>query len=376
VSPVTRVTPDDVRFMRRALQLAARGRGRVEPNPMVGCVIVRNGRIIGEAYHRRFGGPHAESEALRRGADGTRGATVYVSLEPCCFQGKTPPCSEALLDAGVREVVAALRDPNPRVAGRGLRRLKDAGIAVRCGVLEDEARALNAPFVKLMRAHRPWVILKWAQSLDGKIATHSGDSKWITDDVQRAHAQRLRSFVDAIMVGARTVLADDPLLTYRLGRPWRVATRIVLDAQLSVPPTVRLVRTARRVPTWFFCTRRVPRERIQRLEAAGCVVHRVAEESSSRGARVSLPAVLDVLGAVEMSNVLVEGGGTLLGGFFDQRLLDEVDVYIAPRLIGGQTAIGALHGRGAARLGEALWLWPTPTVRRLGTGWWLQARVK
>jgi diaminohydroxyphosphoribosylaminopyrimidine deaminase / 5-amino-6-(5-phosphoribosylamino)uracil reductase len=389
-------------YMRRALQLAARGRGRVEPNPMVGCVIVRGGRVLGEGYHRRFGGPHAEIDALRRCAGGAtaivspsvaanaaRGATVYVTLEPCGHHGKTPPCTDALIAAGVAQVVAAMRDPNPLVAGRGLRLLKKAGIEVDVGLLEREASDLNAPFIKLMRHKRPWVILKWAQSLDGKIATTTGDARWISDERMRAHAHRVRGRLDAIIVGRGTVERDDPLLTCRTGRightdhsgaaprtgrPPRIATRVVLDAGLHTPETAQLVRTARQAPTWFFCTPRAAEARLRKLQAAGCEVYEVPPDAG--GAGVSLPAVLDVLGQHDMTNVLVEGGGQVLGSFFDQKLADELHIYIAPRLIGGAAAPTPLAGIGPARLGDSLYLNPRPQLRPLGQGWLLQTRLR
>jgi len=358
-------------FMRRALQLAARGRGYVEPNPLVGCVIVRDGKAIGQGYHRRFGGPHAEVEALRRCRGSLRCATVYVTLEPCCHFGKTPPCTDALIAAGVGRVVVAMRDPGPAVAGRGLRKLRAAGIAVETGLLADEAAALNSPYLKRVRCGRPWVILKWAQSLDGKIATHAGDSKWISDPRARAHAHRIRGRMDAIIVGLNTVLSDDPQLTCRLGRVRRVATRIVLDSRLRTPPAARLVRSARRKPTWIVCATNAPRGRAETLEAAGCVVRRVARDREG----LSLPAVLDLLGSDGMTNVLVEGGGRLLGGFIDRRLADELCVYVAPLLIGGSDAVSAIGGTGPDTVRGALRLPESTTIRRLGDGWLARVRL-
>ncbi len=367
-----RPKPDDAAFMQRALRLATRGQGYVEPNPMVGCVIVRQGKIVGEGYHRRFGGSHAEIEALRRCRSSPRGATVYVTLEPCCHFGKTPPCTHALIEAGVRRVVAAMRDPTPQVAGRGFRKLQAAGIPAESGVLAEQAAELNAPFLKLMRDKRPWVILKWAQSLDGKIATRTGDAKWISDEHARAHAHRVRGRVDAILVGGNTVLTDDPQLTCRVGRARRVATRVVLDAELRTPLKARLVRSAHKTPTWIVCAAGAPRSRAKALEAAGCVVQRVARERPG----LSLPAVLDLLGSAGMTNVLVEGGGRLLGSFLDERLADEFHIYVAPLLIGGVQAVSALSGRGAATVREALCLPEKTTIRRLRSGWLVRARPK
>lgn len=364
-------TPADEQHLRRALRLAARGRGRVEPNPMVGCVIVKRGQIIGEGYHRRFGGPHAEIAALRRCTAPPRGATVYVTLEPCCHTGKTPPCTAALIAAGVARVLAPLNDPYPPVAGNGFAALRRAGVRVDVGLLANEAAALNAPFFKLVRARRPWVILKWAQSLDGKIATRTGDSQWITDEPCRAHAHRTRGRVDAILVGVGTVLRDDPQLTCRTGRPRRVATRVVLDSHLRTPPRAQLVRTAREIPTWVFHGPNPPARRARALERAGCLLHRVP--LTRRG--LSLPAILNTLGHHDMTNVYVEGGGTLLGQFHDQRLADEYHVYIAPVLIGGVDAPGPLHARGAARVAVALRLPDVARPVRIGDGLFVSARI-
>ncbi|MFH1746545.1 MAG: bifunctional diaminohydroxyphosphoribosylaminopyrimidine deaminase/5-amino-6-(5-phosphoribosylamino)uracil reductase RibD [Planctomycetota bacterium] len=359
----------DLACMQRALQLAARGRGRVEPNPMVGCVLARGERIIGTGYHRRFGGPHAEVLALRDCREDPAGATVYINLEPCCYHGKTPPCTEALIAARVKRVVAAMTDPNPRVAGRGLRLLRRAGISTEVGLLRVAAMELNAPFLKLIRRRRPWIILKWAQSLDGKIATRTGDAEWITDEVMRAHVHRERGRLDALLIGIGTVRTDDPLLTCRVGRPRRVAARMVLDPHLKIPTKAHLVQTAGRVPTWIFCRRDA--RGAGRLEKAGCKIVRVP----ATAAGVSLPAVLDVLGKQQMTNLLVEGGGRVLGAFFDQQLADEVHIYIAPRLIGGATASGPLHGRGIARVADSVVLPADAALKRLGQGWLMQARI-
>lgn len=363
---------EETDLMRRALELAARGQGRVEPNPMVGCVIVARGKILAEGVHRRFGGPHAEIEALRRCPTSPRGATVYVTLEPCCYTGKTPPCTEALIEARVRRVVAAMRDPNPPVAGRGFRKLRAAGIQVETGLLAEQAAELNAPYLKLLREKRPWVILKWAQSLDGKIATRTGDSKWISDEQCRAHAHRVRARMDAILVGRSTVLTDDPQLTARVSKVHRVATRVILDTRLRTPTNAKLIRSARRTPTWVICGPQAPRPREKALHAAGCEVHRVARD----GRYLALPAVLDLLGTHGMTNVLVEGGGEVLGGFIDQRLADELHVYVAPLLIGGTDATSAIEGIGPDTVRGALRLPDGTSLKRLGRGWLAQARLK
>jgi diaminohydroxyphosphoribosylaminopyrimidine deaminase/5-amino-6-(5-phosphoribosylamino)uracil reductase len=339
---------------------------------MVGCVIVQRGRVIGEGYHRRFGGPHAEIDALRRCSSTPRGATVYVTLEPCCHHGKTPPCTDALIEANIARVVAPIQDPNPTVAGAGFRILRGAGIRVDVGRLAEEAAQLNAPFIKLVEQRRPWVILKWAQSVDGKIATRTGDAKWISDDRSRAHAHRIRGRLDAIIVGSRTVETDDPLLTCRVGRPRRIATRIVLDSRLQIPLTSRLVRTAAEIPCWIFCGKQAPARRARKLEAAGCRVYRVRETRAG----LSLSAMLNVLGKHDMTNVLVEGGGKTLGAFFDWHFADELQIYVAPRLIGGASAPGPLHARGPARVADSFRFPPDTEIRRVGNGHFIRALVR
>ncbi len=368
--------------MRRALRLSLRGQGTVEPNPMVGCVIVRGGQIIGEGFHRRFGGPHAEIEALRACRADPAGATVYVTLEPCCYTGKTPPCTRALIEARVARVVAATRDPNPRVRGRGLARLRRAGIAVEIGLCEREARQRNAPYFTRIHQRRPWIVLKWAQSLDGRIATRTGDSRWISDARARAHAHRVRGRVDAVVVGVGTVLRDDPLLTCRVGRPRRTATRVVLDPLLRTPPACRLVTTAGVAPTLLVCTGRASLARRATLQRAGCEVlaaETVQRTSGSGGSghaarrEIALRPLLRRLARRGWTNVLVEGGSATLGRFFDDGLFDELHVYVAPSLIGGAEAPGPLGGVGAARVADAAQL-GSVSWRRLGDGWLLTAR--
>ncbi len=354
----------DEAYMRRALSLARRGRGRVEPNPMVGCVLVRRNRVIAEGWHRRFGGPHAERDALRRCVGSPAGATAYVTLEPCCHHGKTPPCTDALLEAGVSRVVAAVMDPNRPVRGRGLQTLRSAGIRVDLGVCQLEAEELNAPFFKRQRSGRPWVILKWAQSLDGKLATRTGDSQWITGPEARREAHRLRGRVDAVVVGIGTVLADDPDLTCRHVKPKRIATRVVLDGRLRIPRRAKLVQTAHDAPTLIATTRVAMRKRktaAEWLRAAGCEVIGLP----GRRGRIDLAALLDALGGREMTNVMVEGGGEVLGAFFDAKLADEALVFVASKLIGGRKGHSALAGHDFASMAE-VFSFPEVARRRVG----------
>jgi diaminohydroxyphosphoribosylaminopyrimidine deaminase / 5-amino-6-(5-phosphoribosylamino)uracil reductase len=350
-------------FMRRALALAARGRGRVEPNPMVGCVLVKGERIIGEGYHRRFGGPHAEVEALRSAGPSARGATVYVTLEPCCHFGKTPPCTDALLAAGIRRVVAAMRDPFPKVCGHGLEILCKAGVNVDVGLCEQEAIELNAPYLKRQKLGLPWVILKWAQSIDGKIATRTGDSKWISNERSRLRVHQLRGRVDAIIVGVGTVIADDPALTCRQGRPRRIATRVILDPHLRTPRRSQLVRTARATPTMIVTSRESMKSSTGRVfERAGVKLMPVRH---TRG-RLDLREMLARLAETGCTNVLVEGGGRTLGAFVDQGLADEAVVFVSRRFIGGSEAVSPLAATGPAMMNDICHPWRV-TLARCGS---------
>ncbi len=327
-----KLTEVDESMMRRALALAKKGAGRVEPNPMVGCVIVRDGRVIGEGYHRRFGGPHAEIEALHSCTRNPRDATVYVSLEPCCHHGKTPPCTAALIEAGFARVVTPFYDPNPAVNGKGLRRLRAAGIAVTTGVLVHEAAEVLAPFLTTVRLGRPYIIAKWAQSLDGQLITPPGESKWISCEMSRRTVHRLRARVDAILVGVRTVLADDPLLTARDVPLRRQALRVVLDGQLRIPVSAKLVASSKTTPTLVFTTpQALNTKKAQQLTRQG--VELVA--SKTRNGRLLLGECLSHLANRRVTNLLVEGGPTVLHAMLKARLVDEAWAFVAPRLIGG-----------------------------------------
>jgi diaminohydroxyphosphoribosylaminopyrimidine deaminase/5-amino-6-(5-phosphoribosylamino)uracil reductase len=363
------ISERDQQHMRTALRLAARGRGRVEPNPMVGCVIARGDRVIGQGRHRRFGGPHAEPDAIRRATGTVRGATVYVTLEPCSHHGKTPPCADLLIDRGVGRVVVAMRDPFRDVAGRGIRRLRRAGIAVEVGLLEADARELNAPYLKRIATGRPWVIAKWAMTLDGKIATATGDSKWITSVEARRFAHRVRGRVDAVIVGIGTALADDPELTCRLSRPRRVARRVVLDSRARLPVDSPLVRTARDVPVLVAVSAGAPCKRTHALMEHGC---HVVQLPSDRG-RVDVGSLLELLGSLEMTNVLVEGGGAVLGSFLDAGEVDEVMAFVGPSIIGGEGK-APVAGTGADKIAEALRI-ASLSTRRLGDSVLLRGRL-
>lgn len=339
----------DADWMRIALQAAARGVGHVEPNPPVGCVLVRDGRLLVVGRHRRFGGDHAEVDALRQAGAGAAGATAYVTLEPCRHFGKTPPCTRALIEARVVRVVVALTDPFPQVAGDGIRELREAGIEVETGVLEREATSLLAPYLKRLRTGRPWVHAKWATTWDGRIAAPAGDSKWITSEASRARVHELRGKMDAIVVGIGTVLADDPQLTVRPPGA-RTPTRIVLDSTLRTPTGSALARSARVTPTLVACgSNYAPADR-KALEALGVEV--VSFDSPPGEERAA--ALLDELGRRNMTNVFVEGGGRTLGAFFDACEVDEVHAFFAPKLIGSAFASGPIGGEGRGTMADAV----------------------
>ncbi len=336
-------TPESV--MRRALELAAQGAGYVEPNPMVGAVVVDDHlQCLGEGFHQQFGGPHAEVHALREAGERARGATLYVTLEPCCHHGKTPPCTAAVLAAGIKRVVVAALDPFPAVAGQGISILRAAGVTVETGLLEAESIRLTAPFRTLIQQQRPFVIAKWAMSLDGKLASRSGISKWISNPASRAIVHQLRGRIDGILVGMGTVLADDPLLTARPPGP-RTPTRIVLDSLARLDLASQLVRTAKDTPVLVFATSAAPADRVSALQAAGVEVVTLTPDAH---AHPDLAQCLQVLGQRRLTNILVEGGSAVLGDFFDRQLIDEVQIFVAPILIGGDSAPSPLGGQGLA----------------------------
>lgn len=334
--------------MRHALDLAARGLGTVEPNPAVGAVVVDDQlRILGEGFHERYGGPHAEVHALRAAGASARNATLVVTLEPCCHVGKTPPCTEAVIRAGIKRVIIGTVDPAPHVCGGGVEQLREAGIQVDVGLLEHEVRHLNAPFIKLMTTGTPWVLGKWAMTLDGKIASRTGASRWISCEASRARVHRLRGTMDGILVGRTTVRHDDPLLTARPPGP-RIPTRIVLDSQGSLPDDSRLLKSLDSAPVLVVLGPHAHDRQRRRLKAAGAEVLEVPciDSDATHPHRLDLARLLEELGRRGMTNLLVEGGGGVLGSFFDASLIDEVHVFIAPKLVGGSAAVTPLSGYG------------------------------
>ena len=353
--------------MRRAFELAAQGQGFVEPNPMVGAVLVDDQMLVlGEGFHRQFGGPHAEIEAIRdaesRGnGDRLQEATLFVSLEPCCHFGKTPPCTNAILAAGIRKVVVGRADPAPHVNGGGIAELRAAGVDVEVGLLEAEAKRLTAPFAKRVTTGLPYVIGKWAMTWDGKIATRTGDSQWISNDASRAIVHQIRGRVDAVIVGAETARQDDPALTARPSGP-RVATRVVMDSIASVRSDAKVVQTIDQAPLLIVSGPDTPADNMARLQAAGaevCVLGADASPPASakdikRIRHVNPHLLLEELGRRGMTNVMVEGGGAILGAFADLDLIDEVHVFLGSKLIGGQAAPSPISGLGCGTILQAL----------------------
>lgn len=335
-------------WMSRALAEAARGLGSVEPNPMVGAVVVVDGRVVGVGHHERFGGPHAEVLALAQAGQAARGATLYVTLEPCCHHGKTPPCTDAVLAAGIARVVAAMRDPFPKVAGGGLARLTAAGVEVEVGIESRAAKRLNSPYLKRLATGLPYVTAKWAMTLDGKISTASGDSRWISGPRSRALVHELRGRVDAVAVGIGTALADDPRLTARPPGP-RTAARLVLDSAARLPLSSHLAATARETPVWVAVTERAPTDRRRDLAALGCELIELPGDG-----QVPIVPLLSELALRGVTNLMVEGGGRVLGAFFDVGQVDEVEVYIAPMLEGGDHSGSPIRGQGVAQMKDAL----------------------
>jgi diaminohydroxyphosphoribosylaminopyrimidine deaminase / 5-amino-6-(5-phosphoribosylamino)uracil reductase len=353
------VTSEDFDWMRLALAEARKGLGTVEPNPMVGAVVVRDGRQVGMGHHERFGGPHAEVNALRQAGESARGATLYVSLEPCCHFGKTPPCTDAILAAGIVRVVAAVRDPFPAVNGGGLAILQRAGMAIELGCEAEAARSLNAPYWKRLTTGSPYVIAKWAMTLDGKTAVAAGDSRWISSEASRRLVHEIRGRMDAILVGIGTVEADDPLLTARPPGPRR-PVRVVIDSSARLSRGSQLARTAREIPVLVAVTERAEPGRREVLARMGCEII----EFGGSGP-VPIARLIEELGRRGMTNVLVEGGGQVLGSFLDEGQVDAVEVFIAPIIEGGDHPRTAARGQGRTLMNEALRLLDTE-VERIG----------
>ncbi|MFL5846501.1 MAG: bifunctional diaminohydroxyphosphoribosylaminopyrimidine deaminase/5-amino-6-(5-phosphoribosylamino)uracil reductase RibD [Solirubrobacteraceae bacterium] len=349
------LTDTDREHMARAIELAHNGLGRVHPNPIVGAVVVRDGAILGQGWHNDFGGPHAEVEAIADAGDADlAGATIYVSLEPCCHEGKTPPCTQAIIDAGLGRVVVASDDPSEKASGRGLGILRDEGIDVDVVLADDElavrARLANQAFRKHARTGRPWVLFKSAMTLDGKVATQTGDSKWISGESSRARAHRWRATVDGVVVGVGTALADDPQLTSRVDGVAKQPARVVFDSTARLPLDSQLVSAAPGERLIVVTTRAAPRSAVEALEHAGAEVVVTAGEHEPARVRDAL----DRLGDMGLASLLLEGGPHLAGAFFDAGEIDEVRLFLAPLLLGGRQARDPLEGEGVEHIADAL----------------------
>ena len=339
-------------FMQRALKLARQAKGRTSPNPLVGAVIVKDGKVIGEGYHQKAGTPHAEVHALNAAGENAKGATLYTTLEPCCHWGRTPPCTEALIRAGIAHVYIAGVDPNPRVAGNGIRQLEKAGIPVYVGVCKQEAETLNEVHTKYIQTGLPFVILKVAMSLDGKIATATGESQWITSEASRQRGHEVRDAVDAILVGRGTVERDDPALTTRLenNRQGQDAIRIVMDSHARIPTDARVFNAKSSAGVIVAVTPEAPSENVEALEKSGAEVINVPEV---HGNRVCFKSLMEILGKREITSVLIEGGGEINASAIAAGIVDKVMCFVAPLIIGGQNAPGPIGGEGVSGLTAA-----------------------
>ncbi|SHK18804.1 diaminohydroxyphosphoribosylaminopyrimidine deaminase [Anaerobranca californiensis DSM 14826] len=343
----------DVQYMKRAIELAQKGWGKTRPNPLVGAVIVKGDKIIAEGFHQAYGRDHAEVDALKKINFNGEGATLYVNLEPCSHYGKTPPCTEAIIKSGIKKVVVAMKDPNPLVAGKGLKILRENGIEVVSGILEKEARELNEIFIKYITTNIPFCIMKVAMTLDGKIATYNGDSKWITDEDSRNYVHHIRSRISSIMVGINTILYDNPQLNIRIkGLEVNQPLRVIVDSQLRIPLDSNVVKTADQQRTLIATTEFVSSEKISRLEEKNVEVLTIQDING----RVDLQQLMIELGIRKIDSVLLEGGGTLNYSALESNIVDKIMVFIAPKILGGRNAITSVEGQGKPYVKEAFQL--------------------
>ncbi len=342
---------DDEKYMQQAMGLAEKGQGWTTPNPMVGAVVVRDGRVVGRGYHQRAGGPHAEVNAIDDAGELARGATIYATLEPCNHFGRTPPCTHKIIDAGIRRVVVAMNDPNPGVHGGGNKHLQDQGIEVATGICEKEARTLNESFITWVTTGRPFVIVKCAATLDGRIATRNGDSRWVTGPASRRFVHRTRHAVDGIMVGMETVKRDDPSLTTRLdGETGSDPTRIILDTNLSIPLTAKMLHQTSDTRTWVVCGTDAPTDRREALEDIGARIIRTSLINS----RIDLSALMEQLGAMGITSLLIEGGGTVIGAAFTAKIVDKICFFYAPKILGGDDGVPICRGEGPESMKQSI----------------------
>jgi len=362
----------DETYMAEALRLAGRARGRTSPNPMVGAVVVTRGRVVGRGYHRRAGEPHAEVIALDEAGPRARGGTLYVNLEPCTVKGRTPPCAPLVARSNVARVVVGIEDPNPAVSGRGVKYLRRRGVEVTTGVLSERCTRLNEVFIKHISTGLPFVILKAACTLDGKIATSSGDSKWISCEASRRWVHRLRAEVDAVAAGIGTVVADDPLLTARCGRPARQPARVVIDRNLRISTGARLLDGGEAGPTLVVTSKSAGGAKARELTDCGAEVIHVPRVA---GGGIDFAEMLRELGRRDITSILIEGGAEIGSAALESRVVDKVFFFYAPKIVGGNTAPGPVGGKGRDRLGEAIKL-GRMSVRRIGEDLMVEAYVE
>ncbi|MDP3804868.1 MAG: bifunctional diaminohydroxyphosphoribosylaminopyrimidine deaminase/5-amino-6-(5-phosphoribosylamino)uracil reductase RibD [Candidatus Omnitrophota bacterium] len=353
------MTDNDVKYMRNAISLARKATGKTGPNPVVGAVVVKGGRIVGAGYHKKAGLPHAEVNALKAAGKRAMGATLYVTLEPCDHFGKTPPCTEAVIKSGIKKVVIAMKDPNPVNNGRGIRKLKKYGISTYAGILQEEAVSMNKPYIKFITKGLPYVTIKAAGSLDGKIAARTGDSKWISSEASRRYVQGLRARADAVMVGVNTVIKDDPILMSWLKKA-KQPIRVIVDSRLRTPLNAKIFSRIGQSPVIIATAKKS--KKIKSYVHKGA---EVAVTGSSGGGRVDLKRLLKILAKKGVMNVLVEGGGELNAGFIEEGLADRMLFFISPKIIGGRDAVTSVEGRGVTAVKDAMLLRGVK-VRRFG----------
>ena len=363
---------DDRHFMNMALDLAAKGQGFTSPNPMVGAVVVKDDQVVGRGYHKIAGGPHAEVNALEAAGEFAKGATLYVTLEPCNHTGRTPPCTRKILELGVARVVAAMKDPNPKVAGNGAEFLKQNGVQVTTGVCEAQAQQLNEAFVKYVRTGRPFVMAKCAATLDGRIATRTGDSRWVTGESARRYVHQLRHRTDAIMVGINTIRNDDPSLTTRLpGLQGSDPARVILDTHLTISPDARVLQQASAAPTILVAGLPVAGNKKRAFEKAGARVLEVALKNDL----IDMNVLMEQLGAMELTSLLIEGGSRVLASAFNRAVVDKVFFFYAPKILGGDDGVPICSGPGAELMGECIGIRDI-AVHRLGDDVLIEGYVK
>ncbi|MCM8830032.1 MAG: bifunctional diaminohydroxyphosphoribosylaminopyrimidine deaminase/5-amino-6-(5-phosphoribosylamino)uracil reductase RibD [Candidatus Omnitrophica bacterium] len=369
---------DHKEFIKGAFKLAERGKGLVSPNPMVGAVIVKGSHIVGKGWHKAFGMPHGEIEALKEAKDKAKGATLYVNLEPCCHYGKTPPCTKAIIESGIKEVICSMEDPNPLVASKGIEELEENGITVRSGILKEEAELLNRPYITYITKKRPYIILKWAQTIDGKIATGTGSSKWITGQDTRDFVKKLRFEVDGIVVGIKTVINDNPSLDY-ISPTYQVKKdilnrkrywKIVIDPHLKIPEDVKIWEN-QNSKVLLVISEKAKEEKIRYfLREKGCDVVKISEEQG----RLNLKYLMDELYKREIGIIMVEGGSYTLTSFWEEKLADEVIVFTANKILGGDNSLSPIEGKGREVISEAVKI-EYYEKKMLGNDFFIRGRV-